>query len=242
MVEKFTTGNITILKPDNDFEMVPGAIIRNNPSVTIGVYCKLLSFGENWKLNVKGLATTLEISQNVVRKVLSQLELQGFLSRTPHYIGGKLRGWDYVVYGNCLPEDERKHPALRKISTTENSVLSKISNTENREGNINILESNIHTYSGNTHTKDRVHRFVAPSVYEVEIYCHEAGLTAMTAQDFCDYYESCGWKVGRNAMKDWKAAARSWNGREIRRAEERRTASRPKTAIETTIDTMLNWK
>ncbi len=30
------------------------------------------------------------------------------------------------------------------------------------------------------------------------------------ANDFYDYYESNGWRVGRNPMKDWKAAARRW--------------------------------
>ena len=30
------------------------------------------------------------------------------------------------------------------------------------------------------------------------------------AQEFMDYYDSNGWKVGRNPMKDWKASARKW--------------------------------
>lgn len=30
------------------------------------------------------------------------------------------------------------------------------------------------------------------------------------AQEFMDYYDSNGWKVGRNPMKDWKATARRW--------------------------------
>ncbi len=30
------------------------------------------------------------------------------------------------------------------------------------------------------------------------------------ANDFFDYYESNGWRVGRNPMKDWRAAARRW--------------------------------
>lgn len=27
------------------------------------------------------------------------------------------------------------------------------------------------------------------------------------------YYESNGWRVGKNPMKDWRAAARNWNAR-----------------------------
>lgn len=33
------------------------------------------------------------------------------------------------------------------------------------------------------------------------------------AQSFFDYYEAIGWKMGRNAIVDWKAAARCWVNR-----------------------------
>jgi hypothetical protein len=38
----------------------------------------------------------------------------------------------------------------------------------------------------------------------------EPALPPIEAQRFWDYYESNGWKVGRNPMKDWKAAVRNW--------------------------------
>jgi hypothetical protein len=47
----------------------------------------------------------------------------------------------------------------------------------------------------------------------VEAYAREAGIT-IDAAAFCDYYTANGWKVGRNPMKDWKAAARMWAKRE----------------------------
>ena len=42
------------------------------------------------------------------------------------------------------------------------------------------------------------------------------GSSAQEAKRFFDYYTANGWKVGRNSMKDWKAAARNW----MRRAGE----------------------
>jgi hypothetical protein len=38
----------------------------------------------------------------------------------------------------------------------------------------------------------------------------EPALPPVEARRFWDYYESNGWKVGRNPMKDWKAAVRNW--------------------------------
>lgn len=36
------------------------------------------------------------------------------------------------------------------------------------------------------------------------------GSTAQEAKSYFDYYSANGWKVGKNSMKDWKAAARNW--------------------------------
>ena len=36
----------------------------------------------------------------------------------------------------------------------------------------------------------------------------------MDAERFVDYYSSVGWKVGKNPMKDWKAAVRAWSRRD----------------------------
>jgi len=54
-----------------------------------------------------------------------------------------------------------------------------------------------------------VRAFVRPSIEEVKAYCLERRNT-VDAQNLLDHYESNGWKVGRNSMKDWKAAVRTW--------------------------------
>ena len=52
-------------------------------------------------------------------------------------------------------------------------------------------------------------RFVKPTLEEVQAYCQERG-NKVDAQRWYDYYSSNGWKVGRNPMKDYKAAIRTW--------------------------------
>lgn len=53
-------------------------------------------------------------------------------------------------------------------------------------------------------------KFTPPSVEEAKAYFTEKGGTELEAEDFVDYFESNGWKVGKTPMKDWKAAARRW--------------------------------
>lgn len=52
-------------------------------------------------------------------------------------------------------------------------------------------------------------RFAPPSVDDVRAYCLERG-NNIDPDKFVDYYESNGWMVGKNKMKDWKATVRSW--------------------------------
>lgn len=57
--------------------------------------------------------------------------------------------------------------------------------------------------------KQKRKRFVPPSLEEVKAYCSERN-NNVDAERFIDYYTSNGWLVGKNKMKDWKAAVRSW--------------------------------
>ena len=54
--------------------------------------------------------------------------------------------------------------------------------------------------------------FKKPTVKEIQEYCNERH-NSINAQYFFDYYESNGWKVGKNAMKDWQATIRNWERR-----------------------------
>lgn len=60
---------------------------------------------------------------------------------------------------------------------------------------------------------DSPRRFTKPSLDEVSAYCAERG-NNVNAEKWYDYYESNGWRVGKNAMKDWRAAVRTWEKRE----------------------------
>lgn len=63
-------------------------------------------------------------------------------------------------------------------------------------------------------------RFTAPSFEDVKAYCEERK-NNVDPERFINYYTANGWKVGKNPMKDWKAAVRSW---------ERNVFGKPKTA------------
>lgn len=52
-------------------------------------------------------------------------------------------------------------------------------------------------------------RFIPPTIIEVKEYCLERK-NNVDSQRFIDHYTSNGWMVGKNKMKDWKSAVRTW--------------------------------
>lgn len=63
-------------------------------------------------------------------------------------------------------------------------------------------------------------RFKPPSAEDVKAYCLEKGYH-VDAERFVDYYTSNGWKVGRNSMKDWRAAVRTWEKKDAGERHEK---------------------
>lgn len=58
-------------------------------------------------------------------------------------------------------------------------------------------------------SKPKKKNFIPPTVEEVSAYC-EIRNNGIDAQSFVDFYTCKGWMVGKNKMKDWKAAVRTW--------------------------------
>ena len=72
-------------------------------------------------------------------------------------------------------------------------------------------------------SKNKRKRFVPPTLDEVKEYCQERK-NNVDPERFIDYYESNGWLVGKNKMKDWKAAVRSWERNGYSNKESRATS------------------
>lgn len=60
--------------------------------------------------------------------------------------------------------------------------------------------------------EEKLGRFTPPSLEELTNYIYSNNYT-VDANQFIDFYQSKGWMVGKNKMKDWKAAVRNWEKR-----------------------------
>lgn len=75
-----------------------------------------------------------------------------------------------------------------------------------------LYERVMKEYTNSIDTPVKETRFTKPSVDEVRAYCIERN-NNIDAEAFINFYESKGWKIGKNAMKDWKAAVRTWEAK-----------------------------
>lgn len=98
----------------------------------------------------------------------------------------------------------REQTRLRVAKCRENKKMIECNATRNatvtKKCNENALTSN---------SISKSNKFIKPTLEEVIEYCKERN-NNVNAEKFIDYYSSNGWKVGKNSMKDWKAAIRTW--------------------------------
>ena len=113
-----------------------------------------------------------------------------------------------VNYGDYQDVTRKKEPQKSHKGATK-EPLSDTNNNENNENNISPKGD---IYMG---TPVKAERYIIPPTYEmVRDYCVERG-NGIDPQTFIDFYQSKGWHVGKNKMKDWQASIRTWenNGR-----------------------------
>lgn len=98
-------------------------------------------------------------------------------------------------------------------------ISNELSNTDidiDKEIDIDTDKEVINKEIEAENTKRPRRKFIKPTAEEIEAFAKEQNLRNLDAQYFYNYYESNGWMVGKNHMKDWKATAKNWNRRELK--------------------------
>ena len=111
---------------------------------------------------------------------------------------------------------ETEKPMVFEKAETEKpnvNVNDNVNHNENVNLNVNEVDMPAKPDAPPQETKPKIQRFIKPTVLEISEYCRERN-NHLDAQHFFDFYESKGWKVGNQPMKDWKAAIRNWESRE----------------------------
>ena len=161
----------------------------------------------------------IEILEN---GAIYMLDIQNFIGK------GSTEADRQRLYDRRISE-ERKQKKLTQSRNLE-EILEKSTPEIEIELEKDIkIEKEIHSSAKSTTTKRK--RFEKPTLSESKAYCIERN-NNVDAQHFFDYYESNGWKVGKNSMKNWQAAVRTWE----KNSYTNTTKQTKKTNTEQTLD------
>ena len=119
---------------------------------------------------------------------------------------------NYIQNDRYKQTDYRDELAMLKIKENKSYSLTEgecIQNVSKLDTQVRLDKVNKEKDISKDISKEKVERFVPPTVDEVRKYCLERN-NNVDPDAFVDFYESKGWMVGKNKMKSWKAAVRTW--------------------------------
>jgi hypothetical protein len=177
------TGMIIKSKSVDRFTSIDNEIIRNF-GLSLeerGLLIFLLSLRHDWVIYKTTLHERVGCSKGTLDRVFKGLQEKGYIiSVKVINDSGHFSGWNHVVYD------------IPTSTNTDVGESAPISNTNTSK-----------LYIKNT-------KFIRPTASEVNEYAKEIGFISLDSSYFLDHYDSNGWLVGKNPMKDWKAAVRTW--------------------------------
>lgn len=132
--------------------------------------------------------TTSKDFKKPLLKELQEVKDTDFKSYLVNLLEG---GYDGVM--TVLSRSDDRPMTTVTVTDNKHITLSKDDDVNNKLNNLITVNN----------------KFIPPTVEEVEAYCQERD-NEVDAEHFVDFYESKGWMVGKNKMKNWKACVRTW--------------------------------
>ena len=164
---------------------------------------------ETFPYSPKMLADELDFEENTVKLALSVFETLGMITFDGDFMA--VTGWEEYQNVDGM-EQIRIQNRIRKQRQREKekAMLEDMS----RDSHVTVtgchatdIDKDIDKDIKERNIKER--NIIPPTVEMVRAYCLERG-NNVDAEKFCDFYESKNWYVGKNKMKDWQAAVRTW--------------------------------
>ena len=162
-----------------------------------------LRFSEQIPYNEQMLATITRTNVDVVRsaiKIFTQLNMMDIFDDGTLYMNEVNKMLGCETYWAERKRIQRENASVGQIPTCPSKSIDKELELDKE---LDIKENN-KKKSGST--------FVKPTVEEVRQYCEERK-NGIEPEVFIAFYESNGWKVGKNPMKSWKSAMITWESR-----------------------------
>lgn len=162
------------------------------------------------KTSISKLAQRWHWGRRKTSAYLNMLQTEGMVYLDVSNSGLLITVVNYDVYQDFLGKSEqptaqpKAQPIAQQVHNEQHNQPHTNNNDKNDKNDKNIKKENT-TYF----PKKEKSQFSVPSVEEVAAYCRNRQ-NGIDAEQFVDFYESKGWMIGKNKMKNWQAAVRTW--------------------------------
>ncbi len=209
---------IRVIK-NNNFTTICNKMLRDkNLSMKAkGLLGMLLGLPPDWNLTIAGLSTISKEGTRSISTIMTELINNGYVVRNAKRKNNRYDGYSYVVYETSNLQERCFEDTANEDTQSEDTQSEDTQSEDIQSGiqlNKDILNKDL---TNNLINKRKIkgRSFQKPLFEDVKFYVKERG-NIIDAELFFNHYESNGWLIGKNKMKDWKAAVRSWEAREIK--------------------------
>ncbi len=192
--------------------------MKSNISGTLGL-------GRNIPYTDEMLSAELDLELNTIKSGIELFQEMNMIEKWEndfYYIINfeKYQNLRKIEYNKKRQRERVRTCRERKKILTSNSDVTVTPLLRNGKNTTTDIDTDIDKdYKEKIYKKEfNCKKFKKPSLEELTEYCKERN-NLIAPQNFIDYYDSVGWKIGNKSMKDWKASVRTW---------ERNKANSPK--------------
>lgn len=203
---------ITIKKNQRGFTQIDNYILNdtNLSMQAIGLFTYLWSKPNDWQYYKEEIMKRFNCGKEALNTALKLLENNGYIyteqtkdangrfNKLTWHLCDKAEAKTSIE--NQQTENRLAEKPLAENRLTENQHLLIYSNNKTNLTNTNLT---------NTNNIGKAKNFQKPTLKELQDYI-ETREVKIDAIKFLDYYDSNGWKVGKNPMKNWQATVRTW--------------------------------
>lgn len=149
------------------------------------------------------LAKDLKQNESSIYKRLKRLETLHILALNSNNKNTLVTIVNWELYQSAEKESNSKRTPKEQQSNNEVT-------TEEQQSNNKVTQTRMKECKNERMKEEKIYKqFHPPTIKEVQAYCLERN-KGVNPEKWYDHYTSNGWKVGKNSMKDWKAAVRTW--------------------------------
>lgn len=197
---------------NNNFSVIQNEALRD-PRLSLearGLLAFMLTMTEDWQFSLEGLAAQTGIGRGKALRLIKELKSAGYLSiKKELNARGQFSGTSWVLYETPEDHSPKNQSTATRSTETRSTAIQSPENRTNKKYQYKEISNKEIPKEEVLSIGTRAKKFTPPTLEEVVAYCKERN-NSVDPERWLSYYQANGWRVGKNPMKDWKAAVRTW--------------------------------